>query len=163
MPNAPRAIAFATLWLAASCREPTSPSATLLRTDSTSYTAVSVGYSQVEVRLVTTYRNPTDTAIVLARCTPTTPYPIYDVELVAPSSAEGGGYNGAWACVGHNSPLVVGPGTVRTDTITLHGPSTFDHATAKFVGVIAGRFRISYGGQYSNEFTITLPLGGVRP
>ena len=90
-------------------------------------------------------------------------YPIYSVDLVTPASTEGAGYNPSWACVGHNSPLVVGPGAVRTDTITLHGPSAFDNTTQKYVGVIAGTFRIAYGGQESNEFAIKLPPGRVLP
>lgn len=162
MLNAPRSIAFTALLLAAACRETTSPTATLLRTDSTTYTAIAVGFSQVEVRLLTTYRNPSDTAIAMDRCTPKTPYPTYFVDLVAPKSSEGAGYNPGWACVGHDSPIVVGPGAIRTDTITLHGPAGFDPKANKYLGVIEGRFRINYGGQYSNEFTIKLPPGGVR-
>src|SRR5262249_2766250 len=107
--------------------------------------------------------NPSDTLIVIDRCTPTTPYPTYYVELVSPTSSEGAGYNPDWACVGHNSPIVLGARATRADTITLQGPSGYDNATRKYLGVIAGTFRIDYGGQKSNEFTIRLPPGGVVP
>jgi len=155
-----RVLTSAALSLIVACSEPTAPTVTFLHTDSTSYTAIVGGFSQVHVRLITTFQNPTDTLIKLERCDRSTPYPIYTVDLIAPASAEGAGYNPGWACVGI-SPFIVAAGAVRTDTITLYGPNIFDNTTHKFVGVLAGTFQISYGGQHSNEFTINVPPGIV--
>jgi hypothetical protein len=116
----------------------------------------------VEVRLVLTYRNPADTAVTLDRCLPAEPYPIYSVQLVLPKNAEGAAYNPGWACVGGVSPIVIGPKATRIDTITLHGPTAYDNQTHRYVGVLAGLFRLGYGGQASNGFTINLPPGGIQ-
>jgi hypothetical protein len=99
----------------------TQPSDARLTTDSASYTAVPIGYSQVVVRVVTRYRNPTSTPIALDRCYPNSPYPIFGVELVAPKNQEGAGYNPDWACVGNDKPILVGPGESRVDTLTRIG------------------------------------------
>jgi len=156
-----RILGSVALLFVASCADlgPATSTDTVLRTDSARYTATTGGFSLLSVRLITTYRNPADTTVTLERCTPTTPYPIYFVQLIAPASPEGAAYNPDWACVGHNNPIVVAPRAVRTDTIILHGPTAFDNTTGKYVGVIAGTFRISYGGQQSNAFSIVLPPG----
>lgn len=142
---------------------PTSPSGLLLTTDSSSYTASPIGYSQVAVRIITKYRNPTNAPIELERCLPDTPYPTYNVELVAPNDPQGAGYNPDWACGGPDKQIIVAPGDVRTDTLTLRGPSAFDNNLGKYLGVLEGTFRVAYGGQQSNEFTIKLPPAGVVP
>ncbi|HEY9225632.1 MAG TPA: hypothetical protein VIP11_03225 [Gemmatimonadaceae bacterium] len=131
----------------------------LLVTDSVRYTATAVNANQVTLKIVTRYRNPSDTAVELSRCFPDTPYPIYYVELIAPSSSEGAGYNPAWGCVGHNNEIVVAPHAVRTDTITLNGPTSF--SGGRFYGVLAGTFRLYYGSQGSSSFTIQLPPGSA--
>ena len=95
-----RLLAVSALVIAATCHDPASPSATVLRTDSSSYAATATGFGQVEVRLILTYRNPADTAVALDRCLPAESYPIYSVELVLPANAEGAAYNPGWACVG---------------------------------------------------------------
>ena len=118
------------------------PNAVSIRTDSASYTAVPIGYGQVVVRVVTTFRNPTLGPISLDRCTPTSTSPIYSVAVTWPVSKEGAGYAPTWACVGNDQPIVVAGGATRTDTIVLRGPNRFDNASQTYVGVIAGRFRI---------------------
>jgi hypothetical protein len=164
MSSASRVFVPVALFLAATCAQPAEPTTpSLLQTDSATYTATVVGPIAVTVRIVATLRNPSDTLIVLDRCTPTTPYPTYYVELIRPVSSDGAGYNPGWACVGHNSPLVVAARGTRTDTITLRGPTAYDNATRRFVGLLAGTFRIEYGGQQSNEFRIELPPGWVLP
>jgi len=151
--------------VAAACGEnaATDPANRLLATDSSSYTAMSVGYDQVMVRVVTRYRNSTSAPIELLRCFPDTPYPTYDVVLISPASSDGAGYSPSWACVGHNNPIIVVPGEVRTDTLTLRGPNGYDNASKRYLGVMAGQFRIDYGGQTSNAFTIKLPPEGIVP
>lgn len=140
---------------------PTSPSDLLLTTDSSSYTATPIGYSQVTLRIVTQYRNPAAAAIALDRCFPTSPSPIFDVELVTPKSNDGSGYNPAWACVGHDRPIVIGAGETRIDTLVLRGPNAYDPRLARYLGTLEGTFRIGYGGQRSNEFRVKLPPGGI--
>jgi hypothetical protein len=157
-----RLLAVATLAIAATCDDPASPSATVLRTDLSSYTATATGFGQVEVRLILTFGNLADTAVSLDRCVPEESYPIYLVDLVLPDNAEGAGYNPSWACVGGVKPIVIGPRATRIDTITLHGPTVYDNQAHRYLGVLAGLFRISYGGQSSNEFTIKLPPGSVQ-
>ena len=156
-----RLLAVSALVIAATCHDPASPPATVLRTDSSSYAATATGFGQVEVRLILTYRNPADTAVALDRCLPAESYPIYSVELVLPANAEGAAYNPGWACVGGVSPIVIAPKATRIDTITLHGPTAYDNQAHRYLGVLAGVFRIGYGGQSSNGFTIKVPPGGV--
>jgi len=165
--NAPKLLRFrflavAALIGAATCHDPASPSATVLRTDSSTYTAIPTGFGQAEVRLILTYRNPADTAVALDRCLPAESYPIYFVELVFPANAEGAAYNPGWACVGGVTPIVIAPKATRIDTITLHGPTAYDSQAHRYLGVLAGVFRIGYGGETSNGFTIKLPPGGVQ-
>lgn len=150
---------------AAACGDssPTSPTDLLLTTDSASYTAVAAGNDGVTLRLVMTYRNPTSAPIVLDRCFPNTPYPIFGVELVTPKNAEGAAYDPAWGCVGHNHQIVVAAGDTRTDTLILHAPNAYDNARGRYLGVLEGTFRVAYGGQHSNEFRVKLPPGGIVP
>jgi hypothetical protein len=139
------------------CGDATSPSGEGLRTDASSYTATSLGSGQFGVRLVLSYQNYADTAISLDRCLPTDTSPMYSVELEWPVSAEGAAYNGAWACVGGVTPIVVASGATRVDTITLRGPLAYEHDTQQPLGVLAGKFRIGYGAKLSNAFQIKLP------
>lgn len=150
---------------AASCSDAlTSPAGVaLITTDSSSYTAVSIEGSELQVRVVTTFTNPSSVPDTLARCYPDTPYPIYGVELVSPQSSDGAGYDPTWGCVGHNHQIVVAAHSTRTDTLRLLGPNEYDSSKERFVGVLAGKFRISYGGQKSNVFEIKLPPGGFLP
>jgi hypothetical protein len=160
-----RILAGLALAVGVSCRDasPTGPGRSFLSTDATRYTATSIGSGQVTLTVVTRYENSADTAVILNRCTPTAPYPIYFVELISPADGEGAAYNPGWACVGHNQQLVVPAGAVRTDTLTLRGPNSYDSRTQRFLGVLAGTFRLSYGGQESNTFTVQLSAGGVAP
>lgn len=139
-----------------------SPQPTLL-TDSASYTAIPIGASQVIVKVVTRFTNPTAKSDTLARCFPTSPHPIFSVSLVSPANTEGAAYNPAWACVGHDNDIVVGAGETRVDTLTLHGPNAYDNSTERYLGSLEGTFRINYGGAASNTFTVKLPPGGAVP
>lgn len=139
------------------------PNAVGISTDSAVYTAVPIGYGQVVVRVITTFRNPTLGPVMLDRCTSAATSPIYDVAVTWPVSKAGAGYAPIWACVGNDHPIVVEGGATRTDTIVLRGPNLFDNASQTYLGVIAGRFRIGYGGAGSNEFEIRIPEGGVVP
>jgi hypothetical protein len=67
-----------------------------------------------------------------------------------------------WACVGHEGDIVVPANAVRTDTLTLRGPTAYDSQSKRYIGVLAGTFRVSYGGQTSNTFT-QMPPAGIAP
>jgi len=153
-------LAAALMIASAACGDATGPRASALRTDANSYTAVATGGGDFEVRVVVTYRNAADTAVGLDRCTPADSFPVYSVPVFVPLDPEGSAYDGPWACLGEVPPLVVAAGGMRVDTIVLHGPTTRDHYTHQGYGVLAGTFKIAYGGQASNPFTIRLPAGG---
>jgi hypothetical protein len=135
----------------------------LLTTDSASYTANPVGYNSAEVRVVTLLRNNSDSPITLERCYPTTPYPIFGVGLVSPANTEGAAWNPNWACVGHDSPIVVAAHSTRTDTLVLRAPNSADGITGRPFGVFSGKFQIQIGDFRSNEFEIKLPSEGLVP
>ena len=156
-----RLLSLTALLMAATCNDSASPSVSNLRTDSSSYVATRTGGVQVAVRLILAYHNPTDTAVALDRCLPTDSYPIYLVDLVLPVNAEGAAYNPGWACVGGVSPIIVSPKATRVDTITLRGPTAYDNKAQRYLGALSGIFRIGYGGQVSNGFSIALPSAVV--
>lgn len=142
---------------------PARPVGRLLTTDSSSYTLVPIGNGLGRVRVATTYANHTATDAGLERCDQRLPYPIYDLELLAPRDTEGSAYAVAWACVGGVPPFVVPAGGTRVDTITLTGPATYDNARQRYTGALEGTFTLSYGGATSNAFAIKLPPGGLVP
>lgn len=142
---------------------PTAPTNGLLTTDSASYTANPIGYGSAEVRVVTLLRNTSDAPITLDRCYPTTPYPIFGVGLVSPANTEGAAWNPNWACVGHNSPIVIAAHSTRTDTLILRAPNAADGVTGRPFGVFSGKFQIQIGEYKSNEFEIRLPAEGLVP
>ena len=137
----------------------TSPDVQVLTTDSTSYTGIPVGKYQFNVTVVTRFRNTTSRPIDLDRCTNAGRSPRYVVSLVRPQNDEGAAYDRIWDCVAGVSPIIVGPGETRTDTLTLLGPTIFLDQAKGYRGILVGAFRISYGGQSSNEFDIKLPPG----
>jgi hypothetical protein len=149
----------------AACRDSdaTGPNESRLTTDSSSYTAIPVGFGQVQLKVVTQFRNTTGEPIELPRCYSTTPYPIYGVELVSPSNSEGAAFDPSWACVGHDTPIVVAAQSVRTDTLILRAPNAVDGVTQRPFGEFNGRFRINIAGYRSNEFEIRMPPGGAVP
>jgi hypothetical protein len=156
-------LAGAAVLAACSGSSPTEPNAGLLTTDSSSYTAVAVGNGEARIRVVTLLRNASSSPIELPRCFPTTAYPIYGVELVSPANSEGAAWDPAWACVGHDKPIVIAPQTTRTDTLMLRAPSGVDGTTQRPLGVLSGRFRIRIGPYRSNEIEIKLPAEGLVP
>jgi hypothetical protein len=141
----------------------TSPGIQMLTTDATSYTAVPIGNGQLGVSVVTRFQNTTLRPIALDRCSNLAHSPEYGVSLVSPQSNEGAGYDPGWACLGGVAPIMVGPGDTRIDTLTLRGPNTYDNQLGRFLGVMAGTFRVSFGGHASNEFDITPSPDGIVP
>src|SRR5262245_125833 len=78
----------------------------------------------------------------LMRCYPHSSHPIYGVEVIGFDHQAA--YDPVWACVGHDSPTVVGVGATRTDTLELTGPNMWDGYTHIPLGTLAGRFRLGY-------------------
>lgn len=114
------------------------------RTDSTSYVATSLGDGNYLLRIIVQYRNTTPATIYLDRCFPDSPSPEFFVGSVIVADSWGPAWNPAWACVGHNRPIVVAPGTSRVDTIELRAPTAVDHWTQKPFGTFEGWFAVGF-------------------
>ncbi len=129
-----------------------------------------VGHPCAVVSITITYRNPLDRPILLERCTPHAPTPLFLVVLADTTHASAP-MNPGWACVGHDSPLVVPPGASRRDNIHL-GLGPGPPAT---VGTVLGPFQIAYlartaGGdtlpdslRMSTPFRIRIEEAGREP
>lgn len=145
-----------------------------LSTDRASYTATyedgDGSYRRYGFTVVARYTNRTKAPIYLARCYPDSPHPIYGVNLVEDDDSWRAWYNGAWACVGHESQIVVPSGGTRVDTLRLSGPTAWDGVTGQPLGVSSGRMQLAYEVQscrgdgecrlpraagLSNEFEVT--------
>ena len=134
------------LLASAACEAPTALTvedlrALTLRTDRNLYEATFLG-GRYGLTVVARFTNATDQPLYLERCYPTTSYPIYAV--VATNADREAGYNAAWACVGHDRPIVVGRGETRVDSLRIAGPNTWDGYTNQPFGTLTGRFRLSY-------------------
>jgi hypothetical protein len=116
-------------------------------TDATGYVAVRIegagSLSRYRFRVVTRFENRTAASLFLGRCFPDTREPLFSVVRAYASDPESG-YQQIWACVGHDRQFEVRPGEVRTDTLRVEGPNTFDGITQKPLGVTEGRFRLYY-------------------
>lgn len=101
--------------------------------------------------LIAKFKNITNQTIYLNRCYPDSNQPIYGVELLSGDSSARSAYNTFWACVGHNNPITVKPGAVRTDTLEIRGPNSGSHGANKGDGVTEGKFRLIYQAQTCRE------------
>ena len=144
-----------------------------LRTDRAAYQATLAegegSYGRYAVTLAAQLSNGLSVPLYLQRCYPDTAYPIYGV--VSTEEGRTAAYDPVWACVGHGRSIVVSPGEIRTDTLQVLGPNSWDGHTNVPVGDLAGRFRLSYligtcravvscqlpgGSINSNEFEVVL-------
>jgi hypothetical protein len=91
------------------------------------------------VAVTITFRNPLAQAILIDRCTPDSETPMFSV-VQADARHTPASMNPDWACVGHNSPLVVPPGASRRDVIHV-GLRAEDAAP---VGRVLGPFQVGY-------------------
>lgn len=94
--------------------------------------------------LVARFENRSPAPIYLARCASNSPHPIYWLERIAQEDALDTSYNRAWACVGHDQPIVVEPRQVRMDTLHLSGPNMVDGHTGVPHGSPTGLHRLYY-------------------
>ena len=93
--------------------------------------------------IIARYENPTADTLYLPRCLPRQRTPEYGVEVVD-DTTEDSGYDPVWACVGHDSPIVVAPHAARVDTLRIEGPNAFDGKTNAPMGRLEGEFRLIY-------------------
>ncbi len=71
---------------------------------------------------------------------------MYSIPLSDDSTniTEGSAYDRVWACVGHESPIVIAPRATRVDTLRIEGPNIFDGNTKAPEGMLEGDFRLVY-------------------
>jgi hypothetical protein len=117
--------------------------ATSMTTDDSLYTGM-VACAPVRhpcgiVAVTITFRNPLAQAILIDRCTPDSNTPLFSV-VQADARHTPATMNPDWACVGHDSPLVVPPGGSRRDVIHV-GLRAEDAAP---IGRVLGPFQIAY-------------------
>jgi hypothetical protein len=140
----PTVLVFAVLLSTRSSPAQTSPS---LQVDQTDYKVPCVrgkgDACTFSFKLVARFHNPTADTLYINRCSPTAPTPEYGVETVT-DSTEDAAYDPIWACVGHDSPVVVAPHATRIDTLRIEGPNSFDGKTNVPLGVFEGEFRLIY-------------------
>jgi hypothetical protein len=98
-----------------------------------------------EFQVIARIENQSDHTLYLARCFPDSPLPTFGVRLVAPRNPEGSAYDPVWACVGHDSPIVIPPGATRIDTIRISGPNAFQSGSLIGFGQLDGVFEFTYG------------------
>lgn len=93
--------------------------------------------------VIATLRNGGDAPIYQSRCLPTDPVPVYGIELVSPSNAEGSAFSPIYACGGNDAPLMIPPRSARTDTLLVRGPSAFNGAGVG-LGQVEGTMALVY-------------------
>lgn len=140
-------------------------------TDATGYVAHRIAESGAYVRyrftVITRYENRGTATLILDRCLPTSPQPLFTV--VSTDSAIESGYDYVWGCVGHDDQFELPPGALRVDTLRVEGPNRFEQGKLTGIGATSGRFKLSFsvgyassGGsshapapiRYSNEFLV---------
>jgi hypothetical protein len=142
--------------MAAACATPVAPRAgsldgPVLTVDKDAYEARYLRgegpHRQFGFRLVARLSNRSAAPVYLERCYPDWPHPLYGVGLeegVGSTDVDRSAYDGIWACVGHDRPIVVAPGDTRVDTLEIVGPNSWDGRTKAPLGVFEGRFRLGY-------------------
>jgi hypothetical protein len=125
-----------------------------MTTDSTEYLAHPVervwNRQRYGAMVAMTFANDESRPRYLARCRSDDRTPIYGVERMTVDDAgsldreSAAAYDPRWACVGDVAPIEVGPNATRVDTIRLTGPQLFHGATNEPVGLLEGRFRVTY-------------------
>ncbi|MGI8548940.1 MAG: hypothetical protein ACR2M1_16725 [Gemmatimonadaceae bacterium] len=164
---------------AVACSSATAPplSNGSLVTDASSYVARPTGpaspnYPQsYTFAVISRFTNMSADTIYLGRCFPRSTYPLFGVALADTSMAKRSGYDPAWGCVGHDQQFAIAPRDTRVDTLQITGPTAVDGVTHQALGMLEGRFHLTYEVQgcrgddacridgpvsRSNEFTVRL-------
>ncbi len=137
------------LWVTSGIRPCGAQLASPLRVDQTEYRAACLrgrGGCSYSFTVVARYENRTAGPLYLSRCRPEDRTPMYSIPLIDDSAnaTEGSAYDGAWGCVGHESPIVIAPRATRVDTLRIEGPNIFDGHTMAPQGKLEGDFRLVY-------------------
>jgi hypothetical protein len=155
------------------------PEEVTIQTDQTEYVAQFDSTLNKQDRykfpLVARFENRTGVPIYLARCYPNTPYPIYNVRpdngkgVESSSNSLDNPYAAFVACVGHDNPIIVQPGEIRVDNLTISAPNGWSDDFLIPKDKLNGQFRLIYHAhfcrkrynckrpdtvQYSNIFTV---------
>lgn len=149
--------------LATACASPTGtlPGVAVV-TDATSYVAEPVPGTPPRTlyafRVIVRTTNESLRPFHLGRCNPESAGPIFGVVLHAEPAGARSAYDPAWACVG-GEPIVIPPGSVRVDTLTIQGPTVVNGVTGEPLGVAEGTMSLLFasegGGIMSNRFSVS--------
>lgn len=93
--------------------------------------------------LIATYQNRRSDTVYVDRCKPLDRTPKYDIEPF-PDTTQRAAYARMWACVRHDSPIVIPPRATRVDTLKIVGPRAWDGRTNSPLGKLEGDFRLVY-------------------
>ena len=131
------------LWVISGRRPGDAQRTSSLQVDRTQYLATCI--KGVEVcsygfTVVPRYDNRTAGPLFLSRCSSAARTPMYAVEVIDDTADSG--YDPIWACVGHDSPIVIALGATRVDTLQIEGPHSFDGKTHAPIGILEGDFRL---------------------
>ena len=137
-----------------------------LRTDQATYVAQQERGGDKPIygfNVVIQFENKTGRTVYLDRCYPEDPHPIYIVYLIGQEDDWGAAYNHGWGCVGHDDPISVAAGAIRTDTLHIRGPNAWQTYSNQHFGELEGRFSIGYQAQSCrNEVGCELPYSLTR-
>jgi hypothetical protein len=101
--------------------------------------------------IIARFENGSKEPVYLDRCYPDTPYPLYSISAIESGEAKESAYQPVWACVGHDNPIVVQPGEIRTDKFDILGPSFWRSDTGTFDGLLEGNASLVYGVRFCRE------------
>jgi hypothetical protein len=139
------------------------PEEVTIQTDQTEYVAQFDSTVNKQDRykfpLIARFENRTGVPIYLERCGPNTPFPIYNV---GPDNGKGvetssgpldNPYSTFQACVGHDNPIIVQPGEIRVDNLTIYAPNGW--SDDPFIRIpkekLNGQFRLIYYAHFCRE------------
>ncbi|HEX7229189.1 MAG TPA: hypothetical protein VF452_02255 [Candidatus Binatia bacterium] len=155
------------------------PEEVTIQTDQTEYVAQFDSTVNKQDRykfpLTARFENRTGVPIYLERCYPNTSYPIYDIGpdngkgVESSSGSFDSLYTAVRGCVGHDNPIIVQPGELRVDNLTIYAPNAWREGFLIPKDKLNGQYRLIYRAhfcwelrycerpdavQYSNIFTV---------
>ena len=110
-----------------------------------------------------TVRNRSTSTIYLARCSPSDRTPIYRLQRESQGDSLDTAYNRAWACTGHDQPIVLPPVEARFMILHFQGPNLWEGRTGEPHGVPTGIHRLYFeAGTCPEVFSCRLPEDAVH-
>jgi hypothetical protein len=138
----------------------------VLQTDQSDYIAkyekTVYGVRLYEFTLVARFENGAKDPVYLDRCYPDTPYPLYGIYAIEGGEVKESAYQRAWSCVGHDKPIVVQPGEIRTDKLRILGPGSWRSDNGTYTGSLEGNVRLVYNVRFCPEQPI-FDVSGSAP